>query len=90
LAHGRQERHGEKAEPDGAARGPVPVDLSKHVATYIGQGKEELCGTWTKPSDLADFGPDQVRDHQNHNEPKGQQIQIAIRACHSLRISQSG
>jgi len=69
----RERGHGEEAEPDGTTGCAVAVDLGEDVATDVGEGEEKFSGrdaqpTQWSPWNLADLGPDEVRDQEDRDK----------------------
>jgi hypothetical protein len=80
----------EEAQPDGAARGSVPVDLGEYVCKDIGDGKQQHRAANREGADRpsadekgakeTDLLRDQIRDKQNDHERSGEGVEIFVTA----------
>src|SRR5579863_2694300 len=88
LAHGGKQCHGEEAEPYGATRGAVTVNLSKYVTADVGQREKKLGGADLKRPELANLGADKIGNEQDYDKANGQCVQKPVLSGHYKRIAQ--
>jgi hypothetical protein len=89
-SHKVQQRRTEEAQPDGAARGSVAVDLGEDVSEDVGDGKQQHgaahCEGANGPtahrerSKEAHLLRDQIRHEQDDDERSGESVEIFIPA----------
>ena len=87
---GAEQGGGEEADPDGAPRRLVAIDLGKDVAEDIGNGEEQFGAADGEGPQAADLLGDQVRYQQDNNEDEHQRIEIFEARHPSAVIAQSG
>ena len=73
-----EQRGGEEADPDGAPRGLVAIDLGEDVAKDIGNGEEQFGAADGERSKAADFLGDQIRYQQDNDEDQHEGIEILV------------
>ena len=76
------ERGAEEAEPDGAARGGVAVDLGEDVSEDVGDGEEDDGAGGGEWADADDFLRDEVGDEQDDDEGRDEDVEVAEAAMH--------
>ena len=81
-----EQRGGEEADPDGAARLLVAIDLGEDVAEDIGDGEEQFGAADGERSQAADFLGDQIRYQQHDDEDQHKGIEIFV-AGHGFCLS---
>ncbi len=76
-----QQRGAEEAQPDGAARGGVAVDLGEDVSEDVGYGEKKHGAADRKGADETDLLRDQVGDEQDDHERSGEGVEVFVTAC---------
>ena len=89
-AGGAEQGRGEKADPDGAPRGLVAIDLGEHVAKDIGNREEQFGAADGQGSEAADLLGDQVRYQQDNNEDEDEGIEVLVAGHETAVYSATG